>query len=232
MFSHERLSGGAKKVCLWSALALVFVSASWVRLSAQQAPGRPPGGTPPPPSGAQPPNPPASGGQASTAAQDPGLRDGVPGAGGPLIGLTTSQLFLFSTARQTFNEVDSVAGTVPGESGVGLGPSFNMNSCAGCHAYPAAGGSSPQLNPQLSVAVLDGANNIVPAFITPNGPVRAVRFKNNPDGTPDGGVHDLFVTTGRFDAPPGCPLAQTDFAPQAAAGNLSFRIPTPTFEPA
>jgi CxxC motif-containing protein (DUF1111 family) len=56
-----------------------------------------------------------------------------------------------------------------------------------------------------------------------------VRFKQNPDGSPDGGVHDLFVITGRLDAPTSCKMAQTDFATQAAQGNVSFRIPTPTF---
>jgi CxxC motif-containing protein (DUF1111 family) len=91
------------------------------------------------------------------------------------------------------------------------------------------GGSTPQLNPQVAVAVLDGAQNTVPSFITSSGPVREVRFKKNADGTTDGGVHDLFAITGRVDAPPGCNLAQTDFAPQLAAGNVSFRIPAPVF---
>jgi len=47
--------------------------------------------------------------------------------------------------------------------------------------------------------------------------------------TRDGGVHDLYVITGRSDAPYGCPITQEDFASQAAANNLIFRIPTPTF---
>src|SRR5213076_2014093 len=63
------------------------------------------------------------------------------------------------------------------------------------------------------------ATNIVPSFITLNGPVREARFVKNPDGTPDGGVHDLFTIAGRTDAA-GCPLAQA---------NVIFRIPTPVF---
>jgi len=181
----------------------------------QGPPGRPPVG--------QVPN-----GQGSPA-RDPGVRAGAPAAGGPVNGLTTSQLSLFAHSQETFSEVDSVSGTIPGEPGVGLGPSFNLNACAGCHAYPAAGGSSPPINPQVSVAILHGANNTIPAFIASNGPVREVRFKRNPNGTADGGVHDLFVITGREDAPSGCHMAQTDFDSQAAAGNLSFRIPTPAF---
>jgi len=45
-----------------------------------------------------------------------------------------------------FSEVDSVSGTIAGENGKGLGPAFNGNSCAQCHAEPAAGGSSPGLS--------------------------------------------------------------------------------------
>jgi len=161
--------------------------------------------------------------------RDPGVRPGPAGAGGAASSLTGSELNLFNTGKLTFNEVDSVFGTIAGETDSGLGPSFNMNSCAGCHAYPAAGGSSPQTNPQVAMATLHGARNTVPSFITINGPVREARFKTNPDGTADGGVHDLFVITGRSDAPPGCNLAQTNFAQQVSNGNVIFRIPTPLF---
>ena len=161
-------------------------------------------------------------------AKDPGVRGGAPGAGTALSGLTPAQLAQFQAAQAVFAEVDSVSGTMPGETGSGLGPSFNMNSCAGCHAFPAPGGSSPATNPQIAVATLDGAQNTVPAFIRPDGPIREVRFKRNANGTPDGGVHDLFVIAGRTDAQ-GCTMTQTDFAAQAALNNVSFRVPTPTF---
>ncbi|MGA3236554.1 MAG: di-heme oxidoredictase family protein [Bryobacteraceae bacterium] len=164
-----------------------------------------------------------------TSAKDPGVRTGAAGAGGAASSLTGSELLLFNTGKATFSEVDSVFGTLPGETDSGLGPSFNMNSCAGCHAFPATGGSSPQVNPQVAVATLHGARNTVPSFITSNGPVREARFKTNPNGTADGGVHDLFVITGRSDAPSGCNLAQTNFAPQVSSGNVIFRIPTPVF---
>jgi mono/diheme cytochrome c family protein len=95
-------------------------------------------------------------------------------------------------------------------------------------AQPSAGGSSPATNPQVALATLDGAHNSVPSFITTNGPVRETRFVNNPDGTPDGGVHDVFTIAGRSDAG-GCTLAQPDYATQLAANNVIFRIPTPTF---
>jgi hypothetical protein len=83
-------------------------------------------------------------------------------------------------------------------------------------------------NPQIAVATLDGARNTIPAFITQNGPVREARFVLNPDDTLDGGVHDLFVITGRSDAQ-GCNTRQPDFATQLANSNVIFRIPTPVF---
>jgi len=159
---------------------------------------------------------------------DPGPRGGAPDAGGPLPGLGTLDQALFNSAKTRFQEVDSVSGGIANEAGVGLGPRFNLNGCAGCHAQPTVGGTSPETNPEIAVATLDGANNTIPSFISLHGPVREVRFVHNPDGTPDGGVHDLFVISGRTDAP-GCHIKQPDFEQQFQAGNAIFRIPTPTF---
>jgi CxxC motif-containing protein (DUF1111 family) len=135
-----------------------------------------------------------------------------------------------------FQEVDSVIGAIAGEAGSGLGPTFNGNSCAQCHAQPAIGGSSPGLsspqnpiaNPQVALATLDSASNSVPSFITSNGPVREARFIRNPNGSLDGGVHDLYTITGRSDAT-GCNLAQPDFPAALEANNVIFRIPTPLY---
>jgi len=118
--------------------------------------------------------------------------------------------------------------TQPLQQGGGLGPDFNNNSCVECHAQPAAGGSSPPVNPQVTTAHLDGATNVVPSFIRANGPVREARFVRNPNGTPDGGVHDLFVITGRTDAK-GCTATQPNFNQALQQNNVIFRIPTPTF---
>src|SRR5215467_6800682 len=151
---------------------------------------------------------------------DPGPRGGAPGAGGAIPGLSADEQNFFTAAKAVFNEVDGVP--------EGLGPRFNLDGCGGCHAFPAAGGSSPPTNPQVAVATAMGAKNTVPSFIRATGPVREVRFVNNPNGTPDGGVHDLFVITGRADAA-GCNIAQPNFAAAVAANNAIFRIPTPTF---
>jgi CxxC motif-containing protein (DUF1111 family) len=136
--------------------------------------------------------------------------------------LSQDQLNFFTAAQGVFNNVDAVP--FPG----GLGPVFNFNSCGGCHAQPAAGGVGPLPNPQVAVATLMGATNTVPSFITANGPVREARFIRNPDGTPDGSVHDLFTIAGRSDAP-NCKLAQPNFAAAIQQNNIIFRIPTPTF---
>ena len=159
---------------------------------------------------------------------DPGPRGGPPGAGGPLAGLGAADQQLFAAARDRFQEVNSVSGTMPGETGSGLGPRFNLNSCAGCHASPAIGGSSPPINAQVAVAKFYGAKNVVPSFISATGPIREARFVLNPDGMPDGGVHDLFVISGRTDAP-GCDISQPDFLVARANHNVVFRIPTPLF---
>src|SRR5262249_24448513 len=71
--------------------------------------------------------------------------------------------------------------------------------------------------------------NTIPSFITASGPVREARFIQNPNGSPDGGVHDLFTIAGRADAPAGCTIRQPDFANQLSQNNVIFRIPTPTF---
>src|SRR2546425_5779549 len=157
---------------------------------------------------------------AVSTAQDPGVRGGAAGAGGAIAGLSKTETAFFTASRDTFQEVDNVAG--------GLGPRMNLDQCSGCHAQPAVGGTSPFVNPQVAFAHKDGGTDFVPSFITANGPVREARFVLNPDGTADGGVHDLFTITGRTGAT-GCTLAQPDFATQLANNNVIFRIPTPVF---
>src|SRR5713226_295639 len=118
------------------------------------------------------------------AQTDPGPRTGAAGAGGPFPTLSADEKAFFSAALGVFSEVNSVTGTIAGEGSKGLGPTFNGNSCAQCHAQPATGGTSPALfspqvpvpNPQVALATLHGATNTVPPFITSNGPVREARF--------------------------------------------------------
>jgi CxxC motif-containing protein (DUF1111 family) len=162
---------------------------------------------------------------------DPGVRGGAAGAGGPLPGLTADESAFFKDGLARFAEIEVVAGG----NNNGLGPRFNSNQCLSCHSQPAAGGTSPARNPLIAVATLNGARNVLPWFITQNGPVREARFKRNPNGTNDGEVHDLFVITGRADAA-GCNIAQPSFLPagnplsgQGGSSNIIFRIPTPVF---
>jgi CxxC motif-containing protein (DUF1111 family) len=162
---------------------------------------------------------------------DPGVRGGPSGAGGALTGATALEKAVFTNSKDVFSELDSVSGApIEGAEGSGLGPRFNLDSCSGCHAQPDVGGSSPPVNPQIAAAHRANASNPedLSAFIKVDGPVREVRFKTNPDGSPDGGVHDLFTITGRPDAV-GCNVAQPDFKAALRANNAIFRIPTPTF---
>ena len=162
---------------------------------------------------------------------DPGVRGGSPGAGGPLPGLTADESAFFKDGLGRFADVE----VVTGGNNNGLGPRFNSNQCLSCHSQPSAGGSSPPRNPLIAIATLNGAKNVVPWFITQNGPVREARFKRGPNGANDGEVHDDFVITGRSDAA-GCNISQPDFLPagnaltgQGGNPNIIFRIPTPVF---
>jgi CxxC motif-containing protein (DUF1111 family) len=153
-------------------------------------------------------------------AKDPGVRALPAAAGGPIDGLTASELAAFNAGKADFIALEEVR--------EGLGPTMNLDGCAACHAQPAAGGTSPALNPQIAFAKKLGAANKLPSFIKANGPVREARFIKNDDGTPDGGVHALFTIAGRTDAV-GCTIVQPDFGAQVARGNVIFRIPTPLF---
>ena len=188
-----------------------------------------------------------------SGARDPGVRGGSVDAGRPLASLSPAQRKFFDEALDIFKEINSVKGEAAGADSVGLGPRFNGDSCAGCHAQPAVGGTSPSTrhfpsigpNPQTLVANREGATNRIPSFVTADGPVREARFKHPVDARGqinfqrlDGSVHPLFTITGRSDAtntigitgkPQTCHLAQPDFEAMMRAGNLSFRIPTPLF---
>jgi CxxC motif-containing protein (DUF1111 family) len=170
-------------------------------------------------------------GQGKPGPVDPGVRGGAAGAGAPLKGLTADETAFFLDGQSRFLDVEAVTGGANN----GLGPRFNSNQCFSCHSQPEAGGTSPAQNPLIAVATLNGAKNSVPWFITAKGPVREARFVHSPDGTGDGEVHDLFVITGRADAP-GCNIAQPDFLPagnpltgRGGNPNIIFRIPTPVF---
>src|SRR5262249_8429853 len=156
----------------------------------------------------------------SPPAKDPGVRDGAAGAGGAIAGLTNNELAVFAAGNTDCVEEEPVR--------EGRAPTMTLDGCGGCHLPPGVGGTSPPVNPQIAFANKAGATNVMPSFITRNGPVREARFVRNADGTPDGGVHDLFTIAGRSDAP-GCGLRQPDFEHELARRNVIFRIPTPVF---
>ncbi len=140
------------------------------------------------------------------AQQDPGPRPGAE-AGDMLKGLSGQQKALFQQGREEFVAAEEIA--------EGLGPRFNLDSCAGCHAHPAVGGSSPPVNPQVAFLTRrGGAANQLPTFVRPDGPMVEIRFKR------DDKVHQLFAIEAQ-----GCALKVGPFPPD----QVTLRIPTPTF---
>jgi CxxC motif-containing protein (DUF1111 family) len=180
------------------------------------------------------------------AQTDPGVRPGaINGQSGatqsgplPLASVNannpTGILEFFDNGLGRFQEVEVVSGGANN----GLGPRFNLNSCSGCHAQPAVGGSGPANNPEFQViaqGVASGSANTLPSFITPHGPTLEVRFPFfvNSNGSPNrnapnGGVEDIFTVSGRPDAG-SCNLQQPNFQQAQQNNNIIFRIPTPTF---
>lgn len=143
-------------------------------------------------------------------------------------------LDFFDNGLGRFQELEVVSGGVNN----GLGPRFNLNSCAACHAQPAVGGSSPLNNPEYQViaqGVASAATNTLPSFMKPRGPTVVARFPffMNSNGSPNknapnGGVEDIFTVSGRSDAG-NCNIQQPDFQHAEQTNNIVYRIPTPTF---
>jgi CxxC motif-containing protein (DUF1111 family) len=163
----------------------------------------------------------------AVTATDPGPRPLPADAGSFLSALSPNEQQIEPSITTEFNRTHDVIVTSPTDGG--LGPRFNENSCASCHAYPAVGGSSPPANPLFSIYTYNGAHNTMPSFITSSGPILEARFINQPGTTiPDGTVHQLFTITGRTDAA-GCNIAQPDFVTAASQGNLVLRQVIPTY---
>jgi len=164
---------------------------------------------------------------ASVTATDPGPRPLPANAGGFLPSLSANEQQIEPSITTEFNRVHDVVVTSPTDGG--LGPRFNSNSCASCHAYPAVGGSSPPSNPLFNVYHLNSATNTMPFFITSTGPILEARFINQPGtSTPDGNVHQNFTVVGRSDAH-GCSITQPDFTTASSTGNLALRQVPPTY---
>ncbi len=152
---------------------------------------------------------------AAFAQSDPGVQSGNRGTGLPLASIAADSpsgaLAFFNDGLSRFQDVESVANSPTGNNG--LGPRFNFNQCAGCHAFPAVGGTDPASNRQVAgvgscasvgnlsqTATTVGAGqqtaaqtgtiacsstNAIPSFLTATGPMREARFPFffNADGT-------------------------------------------------
>ncbi len=192
---------------------------------------------------------PLASGQPFTA-KDPGPRPNpastIPN---PVPGLNPNELALFNESLLRVSELEGSCDTCAQQpqnvppadpdpknpfsplklvNSAGMGPVFNADQCFICHFQPLIGGSSPAVNPASVIAHRLGGTNTVPPFENPNGAFRETRFKFNPDGSRDGGVHSLFTLQGRSDAP-GCTLPQPDFTTAVNKQNIAFRIPLQLF---
>jgi hypothetical protein len=149
-------------------------------------------------------------GGTALAQTDPGVRPGAGATGTAIAGLSAGETEFFNEGLADFNSTE--------ETDEGLGPRLNLDGCVSCHSQPAVGGTAPAINPQVAFATVFGQRNVVPSFLSRTGPIREARFKFNPDGTRDGGVHALFVISGREDgstSASGCNIQQENFAPRS-----------------
>jgi hypothetical protein len=67
--------------------------------------------------------------------------------------MTPNQYVFFNAARLEFAAAEEVD--------EGLGPRMNLDSCGGCHAFPALGGTSPYVNPQVAFAGKDRIRSVI-----------------------------------------------------------------------
>jgi CxxC motif-containing protein (DUF1111 family) len=166
---------------------------------------------------------------------DPGVRTAATDGGAPvpITGISSNEMGYYLDGANRFETIEVVSGAIGQGQGNGLGPRFNSNQCSNCHSQPYEGGSSPAANPLYSVYHAQGASNTMPWFEASNGPAREARFVQS-NGVADGGVHNLFVVSGRSDAGT-CSITQPSFLPAGnpvtglgGNRNIVFRIPTPT----
>jgi hypothetical protein len=183
----------------------------------------------------------------------------LPGMGAPETEIFNQSIINFTELEATCEGCnDRPEGSATGEdiylqvltNSAGLGARFNADSCFVCHSQPTIGGSGGFLvpNPQDPrslhrrpenpafdlVPHRKGATNRVPSFMRQYGPILEARFIRKPDGSPDGGVHQLYTIVGRTDDPsiPGCNatvLPPIDFEKEVRNNNISFRQPLQVF---
>jgi len=127
----------------------------------------------------QPPQPPADG-AGNIVGRYPPLPGNVLGT------LWTAGMDVFSTIASV---TGGTGGTAFQEPMVGLGPSFNAQSCAQCHMVPAVGGSSPGI-----VSIVTSANGPEVTFAMPIPGTPPPFSASNPeigDATDDGGTNQV-----------------------------------------
>jgi hypothetical protein len=95
------------------------------------------------------------------------------GAGRQLAKLTSDQTAFWFASLVVFGQQTTVEGALDPVTNnptlKGLGPAFNADGCGACHAFPAIGGTSPPVNPQIALATANGAQNSIPPFLSAKG---------------------------------------------------------------
>ncbi len=121
------------------------------------------------------------------ARSDPGPRDGAADAGGFYEGLTARRRSKPSRSarRNSTRPTTSRKGSVR--------PSISTAAAVAIRNQPSAAPARRSIRRRRWPTQF----NMLPPFITVDGPVREARFVRNADGSPDGGVHGLFTISGR-----------------------------------
>jgi CxxC motif-containing protein (DUF1111 family) len=122
------------------------------------------------------------------AQTDPGVQAASRGTGNALAAVANDDggnnpglNSFFADGLSRFQDVESVSGSPTNNNG--LGPRFNFNSCAGCHAQPSVGGTGPAVNPQFAgIGSCTAGAGAGPGGVS-NGPT-AVEVEGTPIQTP------------------------------------------------
>jgi len=117
------------------------------------------------------------------------VRSGEAGAGGSLPGVVGAELAAFNGGLEAFQEVDGVARD-SGHASISIVAPAATRSLRSAY--------KPKLNPQIAMATAMRANNTIPWFLSSDGPIREVRFRRNPDGSPDAACMRVHISAGRM----------------------------------
>jgi len=157
--------------------------------------------------------------------KDPGPRQGAPGEGAMIIGLTGAERELFRKGWRHLKPSALSKAIVSCRKRKSAWAHVSTWTAVRAVTPTLIRGNQPLGKPASGRCRKRRGANRIPVFVKTLGPVLQTRFRFFPDGSRDGGVHALFTISGRRDAS-GCQMAQPDFDRELSRANVSFRIPT------